>query len=148
MGQRVNIHYSIDIEELPSTVASLLNGALSQLSATGKEVEGALEPDQVLTLSTVTNIADLRNTLQKIDHALGDVSTLIKSYIQYQTSDSQPESQPADEPAIPANPMAPHHDVTKMPPAADLDMLKERLNHFRQNMNTPSETTNNDEIPS
>ena len=85
MGQRVNIHYSIDIEELPSTVASLLNGALSQLSATGKEVEGALEPDQVLTLSTVTNIADLRNTLQKIDHALGDVSTLIKSYIQYQT---------------------------------------------------------------
>jgi len=148
MGQRVNIHYSIDIEDLPSTMATLLNAALSQLSTTGKEVEGVLEPDQVLTLATVTHIDDLRSTLEKIDHTLGDVSTLIKSYIQYQASDNKQEDAPTGEQLIPANPMAPRHDVTKMPSDTDLDMLKDRLNQFRQNMNTPPETTNNDEIPS
>ena len=148
MGQRVNIHYSIDIEDLPSTVATLLNSALSQLSATGKEVEGVLEPENALTLATVTQISNLRHELEKIDYALSDVTTLIKSYIQYQTSPPQAETTPTEEAAIPSNPLGGQHQMPPMPTDEELDTLKERLSHFRQNMNSSTEPVANDEVSS
>ena len=87
MGQRVNISYSIDIEELPDEVTTLINKAqagIEELSAANREWE-----IDFLSLATVDKITELRQCMTKVDYILNDVANIINGYIYYQTQPPQ-----------------------------------------------------------
>ena len=87
MGQRVNISYSIDIEELPDEVTALINKAqtgIEELSEINREWE-----IDFLSLATVNKITELRECMTKVDYILNDVTNIINGYIYYQTQPSQ-----------------------------------------------------------
>ncbi len=82
MGTRINLQYSIDIDDLESEVTRLLHSAFSQL-------EGVVNPtpSNVLSLECVGQIETLRQDLMKVDHSLRDVNNIINSYVQYRMTE-------------------------------------------------------------
>ena len=87
MGQRVNISYSIDIEELPGEVTALINKAQAGIEELG-EANRDWEID-FLSLATVNKIAELRECMTKVDYILNDVTNIINGWIYYQTQPPQ-----------------------------------------------------------
>ena len=123
MGQRINIQYSIDEDELPANVVRLLLNALTQLKD-ASAVDDLIEEtaDTVMTLDTVHKIDTLRQKLGQIDFMLADVNNLLTSFINYQTR-----------PATEEQPQPPPHEEL---PAQSLHDLQEKIDLFRQNLAT------------
>ena len=116
MGQRVNISYSIDIEELPLAVSTLIAKAQTEidiLSDANKEWD-----IDFLSMETLDKIAALRETMSKVDYILNDVGNIINGYIHYQTQPPQPS--------------APATDLT-----TDMDGLEAKLAQFKNAFGQP-----------
>ena len=83
MLKRVNIQYSIDLEDLPNEVDRIYINAkniFSEISlpdATGKEI---------LTADVLKRLDETRRELTRLDHALSDVSGIVGSYVEYELS--------------------------------------------------------------
>ena len=116
MGQRVNISYSIDIEELPGEVSALINKAQAGIEELG-EANRDWEID-FLSLATVNKIAELRECMTKVDYILNDVTNIINGYIYYQTQPSQDMN-------------------TDASLATDMDGLETKLEEFKKAFGQP-----------
>lgn len=116
MGQRVNISYSIDIEELPGEVSALINKAQAGIEELG-EANRDWEID-FLSLATVNKIAELRECMTKVDYILNDVTNIINGYIYYQTQPSQDMN-------------------TDASLATDMDGLEAKLEEFKKAFGQP-----------
>jgi len=83
MGERVNIQYSVDIEDLGDEVRRLICGAFENLN----RAAGPLAPpeDNVLSLQTIQQIDEIRHQLGEIDIRLGDAVNLINGYVSYKS---------------------------------------------------------------
>ena len=83
MGERVNIQYSVDIEDLGGEVCRLICGAFENLNT----VNTAIDPpvDNVLSLQTIQQIDEVRQQLADIDIRLGDAVGLINGYVSYKS---------------------------------------------------------------
>ena len=83
MLKRVNIQYSIELEELPNEVdriyktAKNIFGELSIPEKNGKEL---------LTADVLKDLDLLRKNLSNLDRVLNDVTGIIGSYINYELS--------------------------------------------------------------
>ena len=78
MRQRVNIQYSVDIDALPSEVERLLSIALAELKTVqGPQINTGTE---VMSLTTIEQIASIREMIAGIDHTLSDIDNLVTSY--------------------------------------------------------------------
>ena len=83
MIKRVNIQYSIDLEDLPAEVDRIYAGAkdifdnLSLPDASGKGI---------LTADVLKELDKTRRQLTYLDHALSDVSGIVGSYVEYELS--------------------------------------------------------------
>jgi hypothetical protein len=90
MLNRVNIQYTIELDELPAEVERLYAKAkdiFSELSlpkADGK---------QILTSDVLKNIEKTRTQLTCLDHILSDVSGIVGSYIEYEVSSLKAQEQ-------------------------------------------------------
>mgnify|MGYP005815189539 FL=1 len=87
MGERVNIQYSIDLEELDGELRRLLersNGCLKYSQEELHTLVGSLSESDLLQHSTVEKIGDIRERLAKVDFILSDVNKIIGAYISYQ----------------------------------------------------------------
>jgi UDP-N-acetyl-D-mannosaminuronic acid transferase (WecB/TagA/CpsF family) len=116
MGQRVNISYSIDIEELPQAVTNLITKAQAEIEAlTAANKDWDID---FLSLETLAKITTLRETMSKADYILNDVSNIINGYIHYQTQ--------------PAQPTMPTTDL-----ATDMDGLEAKLAQFKNAFGQP-----------
>ena len=116
MGQRVNISYSIDIEELPQAVTNLITKAQAEIEAlTAANKDWDID---FLSLETLAKITTLRETMSKADYILNDVSNIINGYIHYQTQ--------------PAQPTMPTTDL-----ATDMDGLAAKLAQFKNAFGQP-----------
>jgi UDP-N-acetyl-D-mannosaminuronic acid transferase (WecB/TagA/CpsF family) len=116
MGQRVNISYSIDIEELPQAVTTLITKAQAELETlTAANKEWGIE---FLSMETLAKITTLRETMSRADYILNDVSNIINGYIHYQTQ--------------PAPTAAPTTDL-----ATDMDGLEAKLAQFKNAFGQP-----------
>ena len=85
--ERVNIQYSIDIEQLPSEVSRLVEQVGQVFCATGDQsVADLLEAARLspLSLNTVTQVDVLRKKLASLDYALADISNIINGYLTMQ----------------------------------------------------------------
>jgi hypothetical protein len=92
MGDRINLQYTIDIDELAPEVQRLLHGAYDAL-------EGIVIPlpSDILSLAAIEHIDDLRQRLMKVDFMLRDVNSIINAYVSYKAALAQESSAPADD---------------------------------------------------
>ncbi len=82
MGQRVNIQYSVELEDLQDEVNRLFEQAMRELER-GLVVGGT----PVVNLGTegLDKIDSFRQKLAKIDIMIGDVQNIIEGYIRFKT---------------------------------------------------------------
>ena len=83
MLNRVNIQYSIDLDDLPVEVDRIYEAAIKlhkELSIPQKS------GDELLTSEALKEIDQVRKNLARLDHILNDVTGIINSYVSYQLS--------------------------------------------------------------
>ena len=98
MGPRVNIQYSVEMEDLKDEVARLLEGVHTTLHhADAYLADGVLVQKEMLSLKTLEEIDQIRIQLAKADFTLSDVTNIIKGYINYQTKPTSEPQHPTEE---------------------------------------------------
>ena len=95
MGQRVNIQYSIELDDIQSEVDRLYYKTMKELSSIGS---GAAFDYVPLDLSGIEHIDKIRRKLAKIDIMLGDVDNIINGYVRFKTQpeEAEPEQSPEE----------------------------------------------------
>ena len=83
MKQRVNIQYSILLDDLESETRRLTDRTQEQLSAVAKY---NLAKSSVLSLDCLAQIEDLRHQLAQIDRSLDDIEKIISGYLHYKSA--------------------------------------------------------------
>tara|TARA_R100000773_G_C4214088_1_gene113060 strand:+ start:112 stop:501 length:390 start_codon:yes stop_codon:yes gene_type:complete len=87
MGQRVNIQYSVELDELQDEVTRLFNNAIEVLELNSVKPR----PDKHtidLGTSGLEQLERLRLRLSRVDIMLGDIQNIVEGYIRFKT---QPE---------------------------------------------------------
>lgn len=128
MGQRVNIQYSVNLEDLPreiDRIATRSFGLLKELSEANKEV-----PENILSLDAHTQFDQLRLGIADLDVSLGELNELIGSYLSYRTE------QITKDPAAMA-PVPPNADPASMPAVDNMAELQAKMESFRRSMESP-----------
>ena len=82
MGQRVNIQYSVEIDELQDEVNRLFGNAIMELDKV-QPVGGA--PVAKLGTDGIDKVESIRHKLAKIDIMLGDIQNIIEGYVRFKT---------------------------------------------------------------
>ena len=75
---RVNISYSIDVEEIPTEVDRMLEEAKGSFSAALIDLERTIGSNP---LEVIENIQDIREILISVDQKLADCSAILSGYI-------------------------------------------------------------------
>ena len=93
MRQRVNIQYSVELEDLQDEVNRLFSNAIARLVAL---------PNASLNLGTegLEKVGSFRQKLAKVDIMLGDVQNIIEGYVRFKTQpppEQPPFQQTSDE---------------------------------------------------
>jgi len=86
MGQRINIQYSVDIDELDGEVRRLMEEAYTRYSSLQKVCNNGRGP--VLSNETLENIDHFRLEMAGIDHQLNDIMNIISGYLHYKAQES------------------------------------------------------------
>jgi len=86
MGQRVNIQYSVELEDLEEEVNRLYSNAITKLASL---------PHASLNLGTegLDKVDSFRQKLAKVDIMLRDVQNIIEGYVRFKT-EPPPEREP------------------------------------------------------
>ena len=86
MGQRVNIQYSIELDDLEEEVNRLYSSAITQLASL---------PHASINLGTegLDKVDSFRQKLAKVDIMLRDVQNIIEGYVRFKT-EPPPEREP------------------------------------------------------
>jgi len=116
MGQRVNIQYSVEIEDLEDEVNRLFKAAMRNLDF--KSLMG--QPS--LGTEGIDQVDNLRRKLAKADIMLGDVQNIIQGYVRFKT---QPE-----EPPVPDSPSEAQE--------LEMEQLEDRLSRFKEMLDAQS----------
>ena len=116
MGQRVNIQYSVELDELQDEVNRLFGKAITELEKL-QPVGGT--PIVKMQVDGLEKIDLIRQKLNKVDIMLGDVQNIIQGYVRFKT-------QPA-EATIP--------DSTSEVEELEIEHLEDRLSKFKEMLN-------------
>ena len=95
MGQRINIQYTVDIDELESEVQRLMHTALDNLGEVGGEINWAGGNDSLMTYDMLQNIDQARQRLMTVDLRLADLHGIIEGYLNFmaKSAGTQPVTQ-------------------------------------------------------
>jgi hypothetical protein len=86
MGQRINIQYSIEVDDLAREAGRLVESAFIEYQTL--QAHCALQPtDRVLSYEMAERIDEIRLKLGAIDHRLNDVSNIIFGYLNYKAQE-------------------------------------------------------------
>ena len=115
MGQRVNIQYSVELDDLQEEVNRLFSNSISELSNVLP-----VGDTSVLKLGTdgLEKVDSIRQRLAKIDIMLSDVQNIVQGYVRFRT---QPE-----EPRVPDSPSEAEE--------LEIEQLEDRLARFKELM--------------
>tara|TARA_Y100000310_G_C20637928_1_gene792249 strand:+ start:355 stop:726 length:372 start_codon:yes stop_codon:yes gene_type:complete len=93
MGQRINIQYSVDVDDLAREAGRLVESAFIEYQ--NLQADCRLEPsDVVLSYEMAERIDEIRLKLAAIDHRLNDVSNIIFGYLNYKAQAIAPQGTP------------------------------------------------------
>tara|TARA_Y100000310_G_scaffold326379_1_gene391201 strand:- start:1116 stop:1496 length:381 start_codon:yes stop_codon:yes gene_type:complete len=86
MGQRINIQYSIEVDDLAREAGRLVESAFIEYQTL--QADCTLQPaDRVLSYEMAERIDEIRLKLGAIDHRLNDVSNIIFGYLNYKAQE-------------------------------------------------------------
>lgn len=94
MLKRVNIQYSIDLEQLPGEVDRIYTKAKDIFSELALPQEAG---EDLLTADVLKKLDDTRKKLTYLDHILSDVTGIVSSYVEYELTIRRNEQQPPPE---------------------------------------------------
>jgi len=106
MLKRVNIQYSIDLEELPAEVDRIYNNARGIFKDLSLPEEAG---EKLLTADVLKKLDNARKQLTYLDHILSDVTGIVGSYVEYELS-----ARRADQQVPPEDPLNAENTI-KMP---------------------------------
>ena len=112
MGQRVNIQYSVELEDLEEEVNRLFHNTGKKLT----EITPCNFDYVSIDLSGIQMIDILRQKLAKVDIMLGDVQNIIEGYVRFRT-------QPAPEREIPFQEISDNLET---------EQLEDRITKFKE----------------
>lgn len=100
-GQRVNIQYSVKIEDLPETVQKLLLEAEERITKCTNDYFVENVPESVLKFQNyhycTEKIDELRTALADVDYLLSDCSAMLAGMAQMKASPPEPLRNRVDE---------------------------------------------------
>lgn len=123
-SQRVNIQFSLDLDDLPSEVSRLFQRAASHSKNAAETFDTFSHQGEPLTVASLNKIDDIRLALTKADLVLDDLQKIIGGYIRMQA-----EPPPAAQEEAPQQESAPEQG----PPMPEPSVLNQK-NPFRQAM--------------
>ena len=124
MSPRVNIQYSIKLEDLDKEVKRLLDKAHFQIH----NLKGEAKATEVLSLAALREVAQYRETLAEADQMLSDVMNIINGYISFQTSETY---------SVQGEQLS--HQVEMADANPSLDTIERRLADFKTSIEAPNE---------
>ncbi|HAI41511.1 MAG TPA: hypothetical protein DCM40_27050 [Maribacter sp.] len=113
MGERVNIQYSVDIDELDIEIQRLIKSALIEIQHVVSECN-TIDQSNPLTLQNYELFDIIRRKLSKADIIFSDVANILNGYLNYKMN-SQDVEQPTHKPVE----------------SDDFDELKEKIQNFK-----------------
>ena len=125
MTQRVNIQYSVDIQDLPGELERMAKTAIDKLAKINLEME--MCPANMLSLETHDYIDSIRIGLSDVDAVLGDINNIIQSYVSFKAQ------QLSDKPMPPVD-VPQGYSPNGIPIPEELSDLHEKLAQFKQTM--------------
>ena len=94
MGQRINIQYSVDIEQIPREVGRLLETAFNEYQLL--QADCRFDPvESVLSYEMIERLDCIRVALTSVDHGLNDACNIISGYLNYKAQESAPGQEEA-----------------------------------------------------
>jgi len=100
MSPRVNITYTVELDELEEETERLMARATAKLKSLTESSEGAVSAAGMLSVNTADRVATMRSELATLDFMLQDIGRLINGYLHYK---SAPEENTTKAP-VPADP--------------------------------------------
>ena len=111
---RVNIQFSIEMDDLPTEASRLLERSSEYITTATQGFNTIKASPEILTVATWNEIDSLRMALSNADHVLDDLQKILGGYLQMQNeqfaSPEAPPAQPAAQNAVPPG----HADPTIM----------------------------------
>lgn len=92
MSQRVNLQYSITIEQLPYELGRLINKTNANLNSITK-IDVNDDETANITLDTIKQIEQTRASLYAVDQELMDIQNMINGYINFMTRNEEENHQ-------------------------------------------------------
>ena len=128
MGQRVNIQYSVELEDLEEEVNRLYSNAITKLASL---------PHASINLGTegLEKVDSFRQKLAKVDIMLADVQNIIEGYVRFKTQTPEP---PTREREIP---------FQQTSEELEIEQLEDKIEMFRRALdeNSNKESQKQDE---
>ena len=134
MSQRVNIQYTVDIQELANETQRLLARAFLKLDRLSENA-ASTETKDILTIETAEDIEALRIGLSDIDHCLNDVAAIIGGYLSYRASQILPVQPPAPAPELTDEEI---EAMISTPQGPAIESLEEAVRKFRHEDANPA----------
>ena len=136
MKQRVNLQYSIDIEQLPRETHRLFLSAHKYLSESLEIISAADESDtDVLTVEYLNTIDRIRTSMMNADYVLSDVQNIIKGYLGHISSENTEEENSQES-------LVPYQANQEI----NFDDLEEKLKLFQNNFEKENDADPSQEL--
>jgi len=97
MGQRINIQYSVDIDDLAEEVNRLMDEAHDRYSSLQNDFK-ANGDNTVLSYEMANKVDKIRVQLAATDHRLSDVINIISGYLHYKAQQNNMAAQDVNMP--------------------------------------------------
>ena len=117
MGQRVNIQYSVELDDLQEEVNRLFGKAILELE---KVCPVGGTPVVDMGTEGIDKIDTLRRKLAKDDIMLADVQTIISGYVRFKTKPPEPQQ------------------FEQSPDEIEIEQLEDKLLKFKEMLNANS----------
>ena len=124
--QRVNIHYSVGMEQLPKEMRVFLEKVKLKIDHSSKEMEQILNSymeGEVMTMKCMENLERIRGQLTDTDYLLNDVTNIISGFLNYKLQ----EKQSPEETAIDPKP-------NMRGPLISAEELEEKISEFKETL--------------
>ena len=119
MGQRVNIQYSVELDDLQSEVNRLFSNAIMELDTV---LPVGASPVAKLGTDGIDKIESIRHKLAKIDIMLNDIQNIVEGYVRFKTT-----------------PAAEREAILEEPPEElQIEGLQDKISKFKELMNEDS----------
>ena len=126
MGQRVNIQYSVELDDLQDEANRLFTNAIKQLDLV---TPAGHTPKVKLGTEGLDQIDLLRRKLAEVDIMLGDIQNIIQGYVRFRV---QPE-----EPRVPDSPSEAEQ--------LEMEQIEDRIARFKEMIDAQSNQESEEE---